>query len=201
MRRALLALVVIGPVSALALAATFLPSSFLGAGPGTAVPFEPVALPATVASPHAPASSSGLLLGLSFKSAFTPSIEQLLQGETIITTDKQMREVWHLLFAEPYDPSLFDFANSFVVLMGGGQVANGSFDISAVERVQAEYSEPGGPGGDTTTEIFLSVTATTFLSGVQPQDPPLSTWRLSAVRIPRDELDDVVFRRNLILGV
>lgn len=202
MHRAVLPLVVLGSVATLALAATFMPSSFLGAGPGTAVPFEPVALPQAVASPHVPASAgSGLLLGLSFKSAFTPSLEQLLQGETVITTDKQMREVWRLLFAEPYDPGLFDFEDSFVVLMGGGQIANGSFDIGAVERVQAEYSEPAGLGGDTATEIFLSVTATTFLSGVSPEDPPPPSWRLSAVRIPRDALDDVVFRRNLMLGV
>jgi hypothetical protein len=112
-----------------------------------------------------------------------------------------MREVWHRLFSEPYDAELFDFEESFVVLMGGGQLANGSFDISAVEQVLADYSEPAGPGGSTATESFLSVTATTFLSGVQPQDPPPATWRLSAVKVPRDELDDVVFRRNTMLGI
>jgi hypothetical protein len=201
MHRALLPLAAIGSIATLALAATFLPSSFLGAGAGSAVPFETVALPQNVIVPHGSGSGPGLLQALSFKSAFTPSMEQLLQGNTVITTDKQMREVWHQLFAEPYDASLFDFANSFVVLMGGGQIANGTFDITAVEQVQAEYSELGGPGGDTTAETFLSVTSTTFLSGVQPEDPPSSTWRLSAVRIPRDVLDDVVFRRNLVLGV
>ena len=67
--------------------------------------------------------------------------------------------------------------------------------------MQAEYSEPGGPGGATATESFLSVTATTFLSGVQPVDRPPAQWRLSAVKIARELLDDVVFRRNLILGV
>jgi hypothetical protein len=202
MRRTLLPLVLIGSVATLAFAATLLPSSFLGAGAGTDVPFEPVALPQNVIAPHAPLSiGPGLLPTLAFKSAFTPTQEQLLQGDTVITTEKQMREVWHLLFAEPYDATLFDFTDSFVVLMGGGQIANGSFDISAVEQVQAEYSQPGGPGGDTTSENFLSVTSTTFLSGVQPEDPPGSTWRLSAVRIPRDQLDDVVFRRNLVLGV
>jgi hypothetical protein len=202
MHRSLLPLVVIGSVATLAVAATLLPSSFLGAGPGTDVPFEPIALPQSVTAPHGPVSAGpGLLQTLAFKSAFTPSQEQLMQGDTVITTEKQMREVWHLLFAEPYDPTLFDFGSSFVVLMGGGQIANGTFDISAVEVVQAEYSQPGGPGGDTTAETFLSVTSTTFLSGVQPEDPPSSTWRLSAVRIPRDQLDDVVFRRNLVLGV
>jgi hypothetical protein len=199
MRRSLLPLVAIGAVATLAVAATFLPSSFLGAGAGSPVPFATVALPQYV--PHGSGSGPGLLQALSFKSAFTPSLDQLLQGQTVITTDKQMREVWHQLFAEPYDASLFDFANSFVVLMGGGQIANGTFDITDVEQVQAEYSQPGGPGGDTTTEAFLSVTSTTFLSGVQPQDPPSATWRLSAVKIPLDEFDDVVFRRNLVLGV
>jgi len=197
MHRALLPLALIGSIATLAVAATLARSSFLGAGPGSELSFDTVALPQDVLAPH----GSGQPQLLPFKSAFTPSQEQLLQGDTVITTDKQMREVWHQLFAEPYDASLFDFDDSFVVLMGGGQITNGSFDISAVEQVQAEYSQPGGPGGDTTAETFLSVTSTTFLSGVQPADPPSATWRLSAVRIPRDELDDVVFRRNLVLGI
>jgi hypothetical protein len=198
MHRALLPLVVLGSVATLTVAASFLPSSFLGAGPGVAVPFEPVALPQDVLAPH---GGPGLLHALSLKSAFTPSLEQLLQGQTVISSDKQMREVWHKLFAQPYDAGLFDFESSFVVLMGGGQIVNGSFEISDVERVEAEYSWWGGPGGDTTSESFLSVTATTFLSGVPPESPPPPTWRLSAVKIPREELDDVVYRRNLQLGV
>ena len=59
----------------------------------------------------------------------------------------------------------------------------------------------GGFGGETATETFLTVIATTFLSGVQPKDPPPPSWRVSAVKISRALLDDVVFRRNIILGV
>ncbi|HZJ71413.1 MAG TPA: hypothetical protein VFF36_10825 [Planctomycetota bacterium] len=206
MRRPLSIVALIVSAAAVSVAATVLPAYFLGAGPGTDVPFEAVSLPQTFVgalSPSDPLSSGGLTLlpGLSLKSAFAPSLHQLLEGETVITTDKQMREVWHRLFSEPYDAAQFDFGQTFVVLMGGGSIANGSFDVSAVELVQAEYAEPGGPGGGTATESFLSVTATTFLSGVQPVDPPPAQWRLSAVKIARELLDDVVFRRNLILGV
>jgi len=201
MRRSLLA-VLLASTAAVTLAATLAPGYFLGAGPGTDVLFETVALPAVVTA-HATVLPAlpALFQSVSIKSAFSPTLHQLLEGQTVITTDKQMREVWSRLFAEPYDASQFDFANTFVVLMGGGSIANGSFDISAVESVQADYSEPAGPGGDSATETFLSVTATTFLNGVQPVDPPPAMWRVSAVKIARDQLDDVVFRRNLMLGV
>jgi len=198
MRRPLLLAAAIASTAALALAATLGFSYFLGAGSGSEVPFEYVALPQSTA---APTTGSSLLQVLPIKSAFSPSLNQLLEGETIITTDKQMREVWHKLFAEPYDAGQFDFQASFVVLMGGGSIENGSFDITAVELVEAQYSEPAGPGGGTATENFLSVVATTFLSGVQQQDPPPASWRLSAVKIPLDQLDDVVFRRNFMMGV
>ena len=85
--------------------------------------------------------------------------------------------------------------------MGGGSFANGSFDISAVEQVQASYANPGGPDGDPATERFLSVTSTKFLSGVQPEDPPPATWHVAAVKIGREFFDDVVFRRNVVLGM
>jgi hypothetical protein len=87
------------------------------------------------------------------------------------------------------------------VFMGGGQIANGSFDISAVEQVEATYASPGGSEGETATEVFLSVTATTFLSGVQPKVPPSAAWHVSAVRVSRELLDDLVFRRNIVLGI
>ena len=121
--------------------------------------------------------------------------------ETILTTDRQMRAVWERLFSAPYDASQFDFDTSFVVFMGGGPIANGSFDISAVEQVEASYANPGGLGSDPAGELFLSVTATTFLSGVQPKDPPGPTWRVAAVKVSRELLDHVVFRRNIVLGV
>ena len=201
MRRSLLFVVSIISTAAVTVAATLAPAYFLGAGPGTELPFATVALPRPLAG-RAPAGGHGLLeWELLVPSAFTPTQQQLLQGETVITTDQQMRAVWQALFAEPYDASQFDFASTFVVLMGGGSIANGSFDISAVESVQADYAEPAGPGGGHATETFLSVTATTFLSGVQPADPPPAAWQVSAVKIARDQLDDIVFRRNLILGV
>jgi hypothetical protein len=201
MRHPVLLLASIVTTAAVTVAATLAPAYFLGAGPGTALPFETVALPRTFASPSLPGGPGLLLHALPILSAFSPTEQQLLEGETVITTDKQMREVWHRLFAAPYDASQFDFTSSFVVLMGGGSIVNGSFDITAVEAVQADYAEPGGPGGGTATETFLSVTATTFLSGVQPVDPPSATTQVSAVKIARDQLDDIVFRRNLILGV
>ena len=202
MRRTRLTLALIVSVAALSVAATLSLSDFLGAGPGTELAFEPVALPPT-SVPASPASDGGFPLLQKFvvKSGFTPSLHQLLEGETVITTDKQMREIWGRLFSVPYDGAQFDFTTSFVVLMGGGVIANGSFDISAVEAVEASYADPGGLGGDPASERFLSVTATTFLSGVQPVDPPPAVWQLSAVKIAREHLDDVVFRRNLILGV
>jgi len=194
MRRIALVVVVAVSSAAAALAATLSLPFFLGAPAGEGVPFEAVALPQA-------APRLGLLHALGIESAFTPPLQQLLEGETIVTNEKQMREVWRRLFAVPYEPALFDFGSSFVVLMGGGAIANGSFDISAVERVEASYANPGGFDGDPAAEAFLSVTATTFLSGVPPEDPPIVAWRVAAVRVPRDLLDDVVFRRNVILGM
>ena len=201
MRRPMQLIALLASAVVLAGAATLADSYFLGAGPGAAVPFEAVALPQVPGTLLPSAGAAGTLQILPLKSAFSPTLHQLLEGETVITTEKQMREVWHKLFAETYDASQFDFDESFVVLMGGGSLANGSFDISAVEQVQADFSEPGGPGGGTATESFLSLTATTFLPGVQPVDPPSATWRLSAVKIPRELPDDVVFRRNVMMGI
>ena len=199
MRRAALAALTTISTAALAVAAALTPPFFLGAPAGTAVPFESLVLPVVTGAPaalHLP-----LLQPFAPRSPFTPPLRQLLEGETVITTDRQMREVWGRLFSAPYDEALFDFDGSFVVLMGGGEIANGSFDITAVERVEASYSNPGGPGGDPATEAFLSLTSTTFLSGVQPKDPLPASWRVSAVKISLALLDDLVFRRNTILGV
>lgn len=199
MRRTALAVLLTLSTAAVAVAATQAASFFLGAGPGSAVPFVSVALPQPTPAP--PLVDLPQFRSLTGRSPFTPPLQQLLEGETLITTERQMREVWARLFSVPYDASLFDFDSSFVVLMGGGSVANGSFDISAVEQVEASYASPGGFEGETATETFLSVTATTFLNGVQPQEPPSPAWRVSAVRIPSELLDDVVFRRNVVLGI
>ncbi len=163
-------------------------SSFLGAPPGVPVAMQPVNLPPVkfratfaVAPPH---------LG-----AFSPTFDDLVSGETVITTNQQMKEVWERLFAPPYDPSAFDFTNRFVVLMGGGAMSIGSFGISSAERVDASWWEFGFLPGGAVTNAFLAVTSTTFIGGAFPQDPPPPTYRLDAVSIDRSELDDVVFHR------
>jgi len=183
-------------------------SSLLGASAGEAVPFEPVPLPPVgVALPPgaAPAgvtpSAAGALAHLAPGGAFAPTLEQLLTGDTVIRTEAQMRLAWRQLFDAPYDPSLFDFDSSFVVLMGGGVVANGNFGISAVESAEATWASPYGPGGREESAPFLAVTATTFLSGVPPEDPATPVPLVSAVRIPA-ELDlDVLFHRTIIMGI
>src|SRR5262245_25630587 len=185
--------------SLVALAARLTPPYFPGAAAANAVPFAVVSLP----QPEPPSLIGDLPLVPAFtgRSPFAPTLHQLLEGNTVITTEKEMREVWARLFRVPYDASQLDFASSFVVLMGGGSIPYGSFDITAVEQVEASYSNPGGVGSDPATETFLSVTATTFLSGVPAGPPPTDSWRVSAVRIPRALLDDVVFRRNVIDGI
>jgi len=202
MRRTALVVVLTMSTAAVAIAATLSAPFFLGAPAGNGVPFKAVALPQPNPGPDVfDVPGLPLFQALTLKSAFTPPLQQLLDGETIITTDKQMREVWGRLFSVPYDASQFDFHSTFVVLMGGGSISNGSFDISAVEQVEANYSNPGGDGGEVVTETFLSVTATTFLSGVQPKNPPTAAWRVAAVKVSRSLFDDVVFRRNVILGI
>jgi len=198
MRRTPLAVALTALATTAAVAATRSAGFFLGAGAGCGVPFEPVALP----EPALPPQSLDLPLLKTFtvRSPFTPTLHQLLEGETLVTTDRQMREIWRRLFREPYDAAQFDFESSFVVFMGGGTIANGSFDISAVEQVEASYADPGGFDGRA-TEAFLSVTATTFLSGVQPLEPPPASWRVSAVKVSRALRDHVVFRRNVVLGI
>jgi hypothetical protein len=188
--------------AAVALAASVSSAYFLGAPAGVEVPFEFLNLP-----PPTPAAVFGDLPDAPFlrsfagHSPFSPTLHQLLEGETVITTEKQMREVWERLFSVPYDAAQFDFATTFVVLMGGGPIANGTFAISAVEEVEASYANPGGLDGDPASEAFLSITATTFLNGAQPKNPPPADWRLSAIKVSRDLQDDVVFRRNTINGV
>lgn len=188
MRHAFLAATaILGTATALAGFGAF--SSFLGAGAGTSVPFQRVPLPPVA------------LGALAKACAFAPPLEQLLEGNTVITTEAAMRDTWGRLFATPYDASLFDFSTSFVVLMGAGQQTTASFGIGAVEQVEAGYANPGGPGGSNVPETFLSVTATLFIPGVHPQDPPPAAYALSAVRVDQALRDDVVFHRSLIFGV
>ena len=160
-------------------------SSFSGAPAGVPVPFSRVVLPQVASS----FSRDG-------GARFAPGPGELLTQEQVITSDAQMRYVWSLLFAEPYDPSRFDFSTDFVVFVGGGRVQNAGFDITSVEQVLADYNEPmlGVP----VTDPFLAVTATTSLPGILPYPPPPPTWVVAAARVPRVFLDDVVFHRAVI---
>lgn len=188
MSRRLLPLALLATLTAgAALAAGLGSSGFLGAPAGTLVTATPVTLPAVGAGPSVFFSS--------LKSPFMPTFEELTTGETVITNDRQMRAVWRQLFQVPYDASLFDFQQDFVILMGGGQLTTGSFAISSVERVDAEWQTFFQ---FTAVNPFLAVTGTTTLPGILPPDPPPPTWRVSAVRVPRTELDDVVFNRDVI---
>ncbi len=159
-------------------------SSFLSAPAGVALPFQSVALPQP---------EPRLVVD---RGPWAPTALELLNGETVITTNAQMRDAWRLLFTQPYDPSRFDFSQDFVVLMGGGQLQGGSFAISAVERVDADWSSFffGGMASDR----FVAVTSTLLLPGILPYPPPPSVWTVSAVTVPRIHLDDVVFHREVI---
>lgn len=185
--------------TALGATAVKLASAFVGAPAGIPVHFSwvnlpPVALTPGVRPPHVPAANIG---------AFTPSMDQLLNGGTVIKTEEEMKYVWSRLFAVPYDPSQFDFTNTFVVFMGGGAMSMGSFGIGTVEIVNAQYPSFGfgWPGAGTDTDPFLSVTSTTFFPGIMPAEPPPPQFLISAVRIDRALLDDVVFHKNYVYGI
>ena len=82
-----------------------------------------------------------------------------------------------------------------MILMGGGLMDLPSFAISAVEEVDAEWTDFFfGPH----VNRFIAVTATTTLPGVAPPEFPPATWRLDAVVVSRTYFDDVVFHRNVI---
>lgn len=209
MLRRSLALVLVGAAVAGAATAALIgaASSFLSAPAGQPVPFQvvdlpPVKLPTVALAPRAASSISGAT-GVTFwqfvaPDAWQPPIDQLVNGDTVIETEDQMRDVWSRLFKPAYDPTLFDFDSDFVVLMGGGALQVGSFGISAVERVDAQYSIPLFAPPAAQNDPFLSVTGTHVWPGAFPQDPPPAQYVVSAVRVSKDGLDDVVFHRNAI---
>jgi len=162
---ALAALLTLG----LAAAAPVVVSSFLQAPAGVAVPFKAVALPPVRLNGNRPAPAQRISGPLS------PTYNDGLSGNLVIETDAQMKLVWEAVLLGPYDPTLFDFQNNFVVWMGGGALQLGSFDISAVERVDALWNNPLGFGGSTEQDAFLAVTGLTFLPGAFPQFPPPPT--------------------------
>jgi hypothetical protein len=172
-------------------------SVFQGAPAGIPVHFQPVALPDVAFAPgERPHPGPGAI------SPFEPSLDQLLNGNTVVKNEAQMKQIWGRLFAGPYDASLFDFDHSFVVMMGGGFTSIASFGIGSVEIVNGTYPQFGfGSGGGVDSDPFLSVTSTMFFPGVMPQNPPPGHYVLSAVKVSKDLLDDVVFHRMYIYGV
>lgn len=185
---ALAALLTLG----LAAAAPVVVSSFLQAPAGVAVPVNAIALPPVRLNGNRPAPARRVSGPLS------PTYSDVLSGNLVIETDAQMKLVWEAVLLGPYDPTLFDFQNNFVVWIGGGALQLGSFGISAVERVDALWNNPLGFGGSTDQDAFLAVTGLTFLPGAFPQFPPPPTWRVSAVQVSRAEFDDVVFHRTVV---
>lgn len=159
-------------------------SSFLSAPAGVPLPSRAVSLPGVTPRFYVD------------RGPWAPTARELLDGETVITTNARMRDAWRLLFEEPYDPSRFDFSQDFVVLMGGGRLQGGSFGISSVEQVDADWASffLGGM----TSDRFVAVTSTKVLPGILPYPPPPFVWQVSAVTISRQYLNDVVFHREVI---
>lgn len=161
--------------------------NFQGATEGIAVDFEVVPLPLVAGSPGAAfhAQESGR--------PFIPSFAQLVSGEIVITSNAEMRHVWHRLFHEPYDPSQFDFDSSFVAMMGNGlQHPYFGFEITDVEQFTATFQS-----GDTYLEYPLAIVGTETLPG--PKPPPMDpVYKLSAVKIANDLLGDIIFSRQVL---
>jgi hypothetical protein len=187
-----LAFVLILGLSAAAPLAT---TAFLQAPAGVALPFSAVDLPPVKIPgirPPPPTTVGG---------AFGPSYTEILTGNLVITNHAEMKVVWDAVLTGPYQSTLFDFTENFVLWMGGSSMQLGSFDISAVEIVNAEWDNPMGfmsPFSD--QDPFLAATSLTFFPGAFPQDPPPPTYRVSAVQVDRDHLDDVVFHRSFVFA-
>ena len=190
-RLALAAVLALG----LTAAAPFAITSFLQAPAGVGLPFRTVDLPPVKIAGQRTAPAT--LIG----GTFGPSYIEVLTGNLVITSDAEMKAVWDAVLTGPYDPTLFDFTNTFVIWMGGNSMQLGSFGINAIERVDAEYSNPmgfGGPFND--VDPFIAATSLTFFPGAFPQNPPPPTYRVSAAKVDRDQLDDVVFHRSFVFA-
>ncbi len=163
-------------------------SLFLGASPGVPVAFDPVLLP-PVAGPGRPA------LATARPDPCVPAFAHLVSGETVITDDVKMKQVWSLLFDAPF-PTLFDFDTTFVVLMGGGLLhPDFGFEITSVDEFQATFTS-GGLSPETYLETALAVVGTTLLPGPPPK-PADDVYKVAAVIIPNQYLDDIVFNRQV----
>ena len=170
-----------GVVGAVALQAS---SSFLGAPAGVPVASQLLTLPPVSGGP-----------ALRPRHPFEPTFDELTSGETVVTSEKQWRVVRQLLFPAGGSFPKVNFEREFVVIMGGGLMSVGDFEISSVERVDASWASFFG---GSIVDPHLAVTATTLLPGVAPPVPPPPTYRVSAVRIPRTELRHTVHHREVI---
>lgn len=162
-------------------------SNFLGAGAGSPIAFDLIKLPAVIVAIGAPAVSF-------HNNPFAPDFETLVQGETVITTQRQMHYVWSRLFGIPFDPELFDFDNTFVVLMGNGlQHPAYGFEITNVEQFEGSFVSEMN---DVYLEHALAVVATEFLPGPPPK-PADPIYMVSAVTINKQFLGDILFSRQV----
>ncbi|MCP3906292.1 MAG: hypothetical protein GY715_21935 [Planctomycetes bacterium] len=177
--------------------------SFVGAAAGIPVEFDVVPLPPVTGGPGpspgaiTPAAPSFGIEATPRDPAcpFAPTFGELVTGETIITSSAQMRAVWSRLFDTPYPSASFDFNTSYVVLMGGGLMHPWfGFEIAAVDEFEATFAD-GGPFPTNYLEYPLAVVAVTTFPGVKP--PPMDpVHKVSAVRIPKTFLRDVIFNRQ-----
>ncbi len=164
-------------------------SLFLGASQGVPVAFDPVLLP-PVAAPRP------FALQAAPRGPCVPAFVDLVNGETVITDAVRMKHVWRLLFKTPLNPTLFDFDTSFVVLMGGGLLhPDFGFDITSVDQFEATFTS-GGRFAENYLESALAVVGTTFLPGPPPK-PADDVYKVAAVIIPNQFLDDIVFNRQV----
>ena len=161
--------------------------NFQGATEGIPVSFDVVPLP--------PVTATSVAASLTQTSGgpFVPSFAQLVSGETVITSNAEMEFVWHRLFREPYDPSLFDFDSSFVVMMGNGlQHPYFGFEITNVEQFTATFQSDA-----TYLEYPLAIVGTEILPG--PKPPPKDpVYKLSAVKIANEFVGDIIFSRQVL---
>ncbi len=159
---------------------------FQGSSAGSAVAFTPVALPPVADGPFNAAP------GLAPDNAFSPDRDDLASGQTVITTEDQMKYAWRRLFGGAYPAGAFDFDNEFVVLMGSGLTdATFEFVITSVELSEAAFADEFNT---LYPKELLAVTATTIQPGVPPKKKKDPVWMISAVSIDRTLLrDDVVF--------
>ena len=158
-------------------------SSFLSASAGNPVASQSVALP-----PVGSGTSTSVCAG-------APTRRDLLTQNRVVRTAREMKAHWAKLFDVSYDPMLFDFDQDFVILAVGGKLTIESFSISGVEKVDATWASLFfGQQNDP----FLAVTTLKVLPGIPPPVPPPPTWRISAVRVSKSMLDDVVFHASVL---